>query len=332
MSRRLRILVLGPRFEDSFVDNVASVLTDMGHEVIASEEVKFAEYWSLPKVAFRVAKTRLFGDSPLKADRKLLDRVRERRPDMLLALTWDVHPQILDQLGKSLRGRRVLWWGDCPANSQRWGLANPHWDIVYAKDADAVHKLRLIGQNSHLMHEAMNPKWHRPVASRKNDSLVIAGNFYAFRMALLARLARDGVALDLYGAKMPAWGLPELYPYHTGKFIARLDKSRAFGEGMACLNTFALAEGNSINCRAFEIAGAAGLQLIERKQTLPLCFEPGKEVLDFGSYEELLAHIDRAKRFPAEVQVIREAGNKRALAEHTYRHRLEKMFADLDLK
>ncbi|MBK9264767.1 MAG: glycosyltransferase [Polyangiaceae bacterium] len=325
----MRFLVLGPRYEDSFVDNVASALTEMGHEVIGNEEVRHAEYWSLPNRLVRALKERIFGDAPLPADRKLLDLVRQTRPDVLLALTWDVHPQILAELGKTLRGRRILWWGDCPANSQRWGLVNPHWDTVYVKDPDAAQKLRLVGQNAHLMHEAMNPKWHRPVATRKNDSVIIAGNYYGFRQALLVRLARDNVDLALYGSPLPHWAAPEVRARFSGKYITRTEKSRIFGEGMACLNSFALAEGNSINCRAFEIAGAGGLQIVERRPTLSQCFEPGREVMDFGTYEELLAHIDKAKRFPAEVEPIREAGAKRALAEHTYRHRLEKILAAL---
>jgi spore maturation protein CgeB len=325
----MRFLVLGPRYEDSFVDNVCSTLSEMGHEVLSNEEVRHADYWSFPKRVARALMERIVGDTPPPADRKLLDIVREKRPDVLLALTWDVHPDVLEQLGKTLRGRRILWWGDCPANSQRWGLVNPHWDTVYVKDPDAVRKLRLVGQNAHLMHEAMNPKWHRPVATRQNDSVIIAGNYYGFRQALLVRLARDKVNLALYGSPLPHWAAPEVRARFSGKYITRTDKSRVFGEGMACLNTFALAEGNSINCRAFEIAGAGALQIVEQRPTLSQCFEPGREVLDFGTYEELLAHIDRAKRFPAEVDPIREAGAKRALAEHTYRHRMEAILKQL---
>ncbi len=325
----MRILVLGPRYEDTFVDNVCSTLVDMGHETLSAEEVRVSTHWSFPNQVIRVLKSRLVGDKPSREDRKILELVREKRPDVLLALTWDVHPEILDQMGTYLRGRRVLWWGDCPGNSQRWGLVNPHWDSVYVKDPDAVRKLRLVRDNVYLLHEAMNPKWHKPVATRKNDSIIIAGNYYGFRQAILLRLAHHGVNVALYGPKPPTWAAPEVVSRYSGKYIVRTEKSRIFGEGLACLNSFALAEGNSINCRAFEIAGAGGLQLIEYRPTVAECFEPGKEVLDFSTFDELLGHIDRAKRFPAEVDAVRLAGAKRALAEHTYRHRLEVILKQL---
>ena len=52
------------------------------------------------------------------------------------------------------------------------------------------------------------------------------------------------------------------------------------------------------------------------------CFEPGKELLTFNSFDELLDIIERAKKYPQEMKTIREAGCKRAHAEHTYEIRL----------
>ncbi|HVK64671.1 MAG TPA: glycosyltransferase [Polyangium sp.] len=324
----MRVLVLGPRFADGFADNVAETLVEMGHEVLGAEEVDHAAYWSVPRRALRMVEERVFGDAPLPQDRKLLRLVKDRRPDVLLALTWDVHPEVLDALGRFVPGRRILWWGDAPANSRRFGLVNPFWDKVYVKDPDAVKKLRLAGKECALLHEAMNPRWHRPLAKQTSDAVVVAGNYYAFRQAVLMRLLRDGARLELYGAEPPPWSAKEIRASFSGKYVVREEKSRVFGAGMACLNTFALAEGNSLNCRAFEIAGAGGLQLVEFRPTLLQCFEPGKEVLTFETYEELRGHLEHARHFPADMLAIREAGARRALAEHTYRHRLETILAD----
>jgi spore maturation protein CgeB len=325
----MRLLLAGPRFPDSFVDNVACALEEMGHEVVTAEETPVAAYWSLPRRLGRLAVERILGDRPKPEDRALFALARRTRPDALLALTWDVHPEILDDMRALCGGRRVLWWGDVPANSQRWGLVNPGWDRVYTKDASAVGKLRLAGRSAALLHEAMNPRWHRPIATRKSDAVIVAGNYYALRQAILVRLLRGGVRLELYGPRPPGWSAPEVASRWSGKYVTREDKSRVFGEGMACLNTFALSETSSLNCRTFEIAGAGGLQLIEHRPALEQCFSPGEEVLSFETYDELVAHIERARRFPAEVAPIREAGARRALAEHTYRHRLEKILADI---
>jgi spore maturation protein CgeB len=325
----MKILLAGPCFDDSFVENVKTALVEMGHEVLGSEPKKLARYWSLPNYAIRVIEERIRGDRPSRDDRHLLEIARARRPDLVLALTWDVHVDVLHELGRITGKRRVLWWGDPTANSRRWGILNPGWDRVYLKDRDAVVKLRLAGRSADLLHEACNPKWHRVVAQQRDSHVVVAGNYYAFRQAIVARLLRDGVTFRLYGPAPPLWSLPSIKATWSGEYVVRERKSLAFGEGLACLNTFHPAEGNSLNCRAFEIAGAGGLQLIEHRPILEDCFEPGRELLPFRTYEELLALIERARSCPKEMAEIRAAAARRAHAEHTYRHRIERILSDL---
>lgn len=326
-----KILVAGPCYEDTFADNVKSALESMGHRVISEAPQSQERYWSFPRYALRVVEERLMGDRPSSADWALLKLAQASRPDILLSLTWDIHPHILEELSRIMPGRRILWWGDAVANSRRWGICNPGWDKVFLKDEQAVQKLSLLGIRTELLHEAMNPAWHRPIATQSHSDIVIAGNFYAFRQLLVARLLRDGHSFRLHGGPPPSWALPEIQRLHRRTYITREQKSRAFGEALLCLNTFHPSEGNSLNCRAFEIAGAGGLHVIEFRPALLSCFEPGKEVLAFHSYEELLDHIERAKKYPIEMSAIREAGAKRALSEHTYQHRLRRLFQSISL-
>ena len=324
----MRFLIPGPAFEDSFADNVAVALQGLGHDVVVSRASNPAS-WRLPKYVLGMVEERLSALVPTREDRALLRMAKEAKPDIILALTWDVHPEVLSELRRICPGRRVLWWGDAPANSRRWGLANPEWDHVYVKDPAAIPKLRLLGKRATLLHEAMNPRWHRVVASVRNSEVAIAGNFYGSRQVLARRLHRDGVSLGLYGPKPPRWSLREIRSLHSGRYLIKEEKSRAFGEALACLNSVSFAEGDSLNCRAFEIAGAGGLQLIEDHPIVASCFEPGLEVLTFSSYDELLGLIDRASRAPEEISRVREAGARRALSEHTYQHRLIRMLKDL---
>jgi spore maturation protein CgeB len=199
--------------------------------------------------------------------------------------------------------------------------------LIFVKDPAAVTKLRIAARNAHLLHEAMNPTWHRRVAKQSNDTIAVAGNFYSYRQAVVLRLAASGVPVSLFGPKPPIWASSWIKKQWTGRYVVREEKSRVFGESLACLNTFALAEGNSLNCRAFEIAGAGGLQLLEARPIVAECFQPGSEVLTFSTFEELIDHIIRCQKGPAETETIRAAAARRALGEHTYRHRLEKILS-----
>ncbi len=318
----MRIFIPSHFYEDSFVDNVQITLSQMGYEVFTLGETRHASYWSTPRYLMRTAASLFAGSRPSARDRAIFYTAQRIRPDVILALTANVHPEILYELGKLCPGRRILWWGDSPANSSGWGVVNPEWDFVYLKDRVAVEKVRLVGGNAFLLHEAMNPIWHKPLANQSNANIAVVGNYYAFRQALIFRLMKDNITLELYGPKPPKWAPPVIKRAHTGRYVTREEKSLVFGQAMASLNTFALAEGDSLNCRAFEIAGAGGLQIIEYRPALEECFEPNVEVLVFQSYQELIDHVYHVKRSPRELDRIRRNGTQRALADHTYEHRL----------
>jgi len=331
MPRPLRIIVPNFYFEDSFVDNVVHALREMGHEVRTAPRRSTQRSLSPVRIATGFAIQKLFPDRLPPAEKWLLKEIKTYRADVLLALTQQFSEETLREVRRSGVGVRVAWWGDTPANMRRMGLLTPEWDAIFLKDPDGVKKFRRVGLNAHLLHEAMNPAWHRPVAKSRNPSVAIVGNFYGFRQYLAARLLDDGFPLAMYGPPVSRWCHPEIRRLHTGRYIVREEKSRVFGESVASLNSTDLSEGNSLNCRAFEIAGAGGLQLIERRTIIEECFVPGKELLVFDSYEELAEHVRWAERFPGEADRIREAAARRALAEHTYQHRIRRILEECGL-
>ena len=126
----MRIFIPALVFEDCFVDNVQQTLSEMGHEVVTLGSAKYKSYWSLPRYAARVARGMVRGDQPTREGFKIIKLARETKPDLVLSLTGLLHPVVLEELGKIVPGRRVLWWGDPPANSQEWGIVDPGWDWI----------------------------------------------------------------------------------------------------------------------------------------------------------------------------------------------------------
>ena len=83
-----------------------------------------------------------------------------------------------------------------------------------------------------------------------------------------------------------------------------------------------------VNTRAFELAAAGGCQVADFKEDLATLFKPGEEVLVYRDLGELRRTLDFYLARPDEARAIGENARRRALAEHTLRHRVEEMLRD----
>lgn len=247
---------------------------------------------------------------------------RQFKPQVMLALTQVISEATLLEL-QSAGVRTISWWGDTPGNMRNFGLLCYGWDLLFIKDKFAVSKMKTLGMNAHFLPEAMNPLWHNRKYSNINSDIVFAGNTYEYRHFLIRKILDAGwTDIGLYGNKPPRWADPRIKDIFSNKFIVKEEKSKVFGEALACINSTSMVEGNSINCRTFEIAGAGGLQIMEYRQAIEDCFEPGKEIVTFQSVEELLDKVKFYQLHPERSAEIREAALRRANLEHTYEHRL----------
>lgn len=333
MRRALRILVPNFPAPDSFTDNVVYTLRAMGHEVQCMDQLAQRDRGRLRRILVD-AYTGFYPQIWSAQERWALHAVKEWKPDLVLALTLSLREEVLAALRSAGAGACVAWWGDAPANMRGMGLLAEGWDRIYIKDIAAVSKFRAVGLPAELMHEAANPDWHRPIPSTGHQdahALVVAGNYYGYRQFLVRRLAEAGVELSLYGRPPPRWSEAAVRARFRGRYIVRAEKSVVFHAALGCLNSTHLSEGQSLNCRAFEICGAGGLQLIEPKAALQDCYEPGREVLTYNSVAEIIDHLEHARANPVWARSIREAGYRRTLADHTYRHRLTRVLSETGL-
>lgn len=84
-----------------------------------------------------------------------------------------------------------------------------------------------------------------------------------------------------------------------------------------------------VNTRAFELAASAACQVVDAKDELAHLFTAGEEAVVYHDLVELRQQLDHYLAHPDEARDIGERARKRALAEHTLRHRLETMIAIL---
>jgi spore maturation protein CgeB len=80
-----------------------------------------------------------------------------------------------------------------------------------------------------------------------------------------------------------------------------------------------------VNTRAFELAASGACQVADLKDELPALFKPGEEVVAYRDLEELKRYLTYYLDHPDEAHAIGQNALKRALKEHTLRHRIDEM-------
>ena len=80
-----------------------------------------------------------------------------------------------------------------------------------------------------------------------------------------------------------------------------------------------------VNIRTFELAAAGACQVVDFKDDLSALFKLGEEVVAFRDLGELRHQLDYYLAHPDEARAIGANARRRALTEHTLRHRLEEI-------
>jgi spore maturation protein CgeB len=169
---------------------------------------------------------------------------------------------------------------------------------------------------------------HRPIPLTENDrneygcDVMLAGNLYYYRQELLGQIS--GANVKVWGYR-PDWLIDSMPGCYMGRPVYGDDKVKAALGATICLNTLHYAEVDGLNCRAFELAGCGGFQLISRTAALKEHFEIDKEVVAYDSADELAEKVHYFLRNATLAAEIAKRGNKRAHRDHTYEHRLQEL-------
>lgn len=347
----MRILVIGKFYVEGFGLHIAEVLASMGHTVHRFD----------PHPGSRAATptTRSQRASPPSRFRKRIDQVgntlyaasdnipniRSRRISRLWSL---VEQQPLDlvivchdfllpaevaELKRQSGAQVALWFPDAISNFGRSAFMNAPYDALFFKDPFIVYRLSDVLQSPvYYLPECFNPERHQPTTVGRGDAyscdITTAGNLHPWRVAVFKHLS--GYKVRLWGNPPPPWlPLGQVADMFQGRGVYDAEKAHAFRSARIVLTTLHCSEIWGVNVRCFEAAGVAAFQLIEWRPGLSQLFQDGKELVTYTTMVDLREKIDYWLPREDERRAIGEAAKRRALAEHTYRHRLEVLLGTL---
>jgi len=265
-------------------------------------------------------------------EKPLLRKVAEFQPELVLVILGNrLSPKTVARLRTVTQAPIVCWCQDQMTTLGRQYLLGSGYDAVFLKDRymQDLFSRMIRSTQFHYLAESCNPRVHRTVKLEDADrrrlqcDVMIAASLYYYRQEILQQLGEFD--LKVWGAR-PDWLLYRLAVRHQGGEVVMNEKAKAMQAACICLNTLHYAEVNGLNCRAFEIAGCGGFQLITAVPVLSEHFQPGVELASFDSVDTLLEQIRHYLRNPEAAANLAARGQARAHAEHTYEHRLQEIF------
>lgn len=192
-----------------------------------------------------------------------------------------------------------------------------YFDLCWTSTADALKKYVVEGATPLYLPEGANPDIHKPFDEDKIYDVSFVGQCYGNRPEVISRLRNAGIQVEVFG---PGWPNGSLSIEEMVRTWSRSRINLGFGGVLGHKETYCL------KGRDFEVPMSGGLYLTEHHDELVPFYEIGREIVTYTSFDDLLEKIRWLLLNPDQSEAIRRAGRERALREHTWEMRFERVF------
>jgi spore maturation protein CgeB len=305
---------------------VPQSLIELGHEVIVYNHER--DNW-IEKIRQKYSKT----DFINYKNRQLLDLLDREKPDVFFSIYG--RTQNAETI-KAIKSRNILtisWWLNDPFELGFQLAPASEYDFYFSNSLYTHDMYRKNGvKNIHFLPVGIDTHTHKPAATPNYKyDILFAGDFHPIREEIIAKLIQNGINISIMGPwnkkHMKQNELLAPHFVHQRRFFSPQEMVVAFQQSKIVLNIHSWLGRYEygINPRLFEASGCAAFQICDMKQEIPLLFEPNKEIVLYENVEELCKLIPYYLSHNAEREQIAKATYQRAMNEHTYIKRMEKV-------
>lgn len=193
-----------------------------------------------------------------------------------------------------------------------------HFDLSWTSTEDAIEKYCVEGGLPIYMPEGANPDLHKPYIHEERDiDVSFVGQRYGNRPGIMIKLEQAGIYVEAFGH---GWPNGSLSTQEMVRMYSRSKINLGFSE---------VGDSSRTHClkgRDFEIPMSGGLYLTQYHKELENCYDIGREIVTYSSFDELVSKIQFLLSSPEEAGLIRREGRKRAIRDHTWEMRFQRLF------
>lgn len=192
------------------------------------------------------------------------------------------------------------------------------FDLCWTSTDDSLIKYCVEGAKPLYLPEGANPIIHKPYEEEKFIyDIGFVGQCYGNRPVVIERLRQVGFQIVAFG---PGWPSGQLTHEAMIRTWSRCRINLGFAGVADFKNTFCL------KGRDFELPMSGGLYLTEHNEEIGNFYKIGVEILTYQDFDDLVEKIRWILAHPQEAATIREQGRLRALRDHTWEIRFQKVF------
>lgn len=286
-------------------------------------------------------------------EEKVYRLINKFQPDLIILMGWTVEhtDSNLKLIGVTCDRYKiplVYWATEDPTFINEFSIplikkTNPKYIFTISPSCIPVYESLGIGA-AHLPF-AYQPSIHQPVTCEewcKKNIAVVANaypnvlswdeNHYRHKSLdiLIKPLIQNDIPVDFWGKywdKMEPYLGTEINPNNIHGYLNYLQANNVY----RCSNMIIGLQNyqdESITMRTYEILGSRGFLITSYNSRLCELFTPDKDLIVSSCEKETLDYVDFYSKHPELREKIKENGYK-AVSEHTYKHRAEKMIDTL---
>jgi hypothetical protein len=274
------------------------------------------------------------GETPFMSDafkERFRNTVLRCRPQLIFFLNMFILSQNFSEFINQFAPNRSLvtagWMADCVNRIPDINYST--FDRLYYFDSHMkpfLEKFYRDDTNISFLPLAVNEKKYFDQKKERNDRLLFAGTCSKERLRMFHEIKKE-VPLDVIGPHCRS-----ILGMNLGKRLSTIRLNNLYNTYEICLNINQKPNTiNGLNFRPFEATAAKSLVINENVPDLPDIFDLEKEIVTYGTTEELIEKYNTLSKDAFQRTKIAEAGYRRTLSQHTFSHRAEYILKDLGI-